>query len=392
MFYLTLVLQTISVKDSWGYDGSQLYPPQMSAYSKMKLSWAVPTTPTIGLNVVARSELPSTSGAPNQLYKIGDGKHGYPPGEYLLIEYRKTDWLRGGIAIYHVDESAPYDDEGFPGQVDSGGVAWPYNGKHYKIALIPADGSYELEQAINQGNSFDLFSSGKYLVPSSVLPEGIQFPNTDTYQNGLVDETRVEVYALSEPKKDVMSFVFWNGKARGWAWLSNYYIKKSAVKSAPSPTQPTAGNTSQSWRTLVSESFDGGPGAFVLGSDAKMDDKNCNSEGNCVKIVKNKDTSTIRIQVGVSLLEHLEIAFDFCSDGLEDGEAIRLEHASVESNDWRMVRSWVMGEGTFPDKVWTSTSAVWKLSEFYDTSLQLQFRTTSEKKGFYLDNVVIRGI
>lgn len=363
----------------------------------MKLSWTTPRTPAIGLNVISRSESPSTSRAPHHLYKIGDGQYGYPRGEYLLVEYRKTDWLRGGIAIYHIDETAPYDDEGYPGQIDVEGVGWPYNGKHYKIALVPSDGNYELERGLNQGNSFDLFVSGDYLVPSSVMLGNNRYPNTDTYQRGWVDETGVELYALSDPDKDFVSFVFWDGKATGWAWLSNYFVKpeEDAANAAPSPTpspiaKPT-GPSSLSWRTIASESFDAGPGVFMLGMDAKMEDKKCQSNGNCVKISKNKVTSSIQIQIGVSLLSHLEITFDFYSDGLKNGEAIRLEHAFVGSNKWSLARSWVMGEGTFPDKVWTSTVAIWKLSDSSDQMLQLRFRCTSEKKGFYIDNIVIRG-
>ncbi|KAG7358665.1 M6 family metalloprotease domain containing protein [Nitzschia inconspicua] len=385
--------------NSWGYDGSQLYPPHMSAYSKMKLSWTVPRTPVVGLNIVARSESPSTSRAPHHLYKIGDGQFGYPQGEYLLIEYRKTDWLRGGIAIYHIDESAPYNDEGFPGQMDANSVAWPYNGKHYKIALAPSDGNYELERGINQGNSFDLFSSGDYIIPSSAMLGRKKYPNTDTYQYGLVRRTGVELYAMSEPDRDFMTFVFWDGKAPGWSWLSNYFVKPPEANTAALPTQapfaeeatgPT-GPSNHSWRTIVSENFDGGPGAFLIGSAVKIEKKKCKSDGNCVKISQNKDTSTIRIQLEVTSLSHLQIAFDFYSDGLQNGEAIRLEHASVGSNNWNLARSWVMGEGGFVDKAWTSTAVIWQVNDSYDHSLQLQFRTTSEKRGFYIDSIVIKG-
>jgi hypothetical protein len=376
-------------QDSWGYDGSQLYPPHMSAYSKMKLSWTVPRTPANGLNIVALSESPSSSSAPNHLYKIGDGQFGYPRGEYLLIEYRKTEWLRGGIAIYHIDETAPYDDEGFPGQRDADGVAWPYNGLHYKIALIPADGGYELERGTSHGNSLDLFNAGDFLVPFSVMMGDERYPNTDTYQRGSVKETGVEIYTMSDSSKDSMTIVFWDGKASGWAWLSSYFITSPEMRRAALPSSSPI--SKEAWSTLASERFDCGPGSFILGSDAKLDDNVCKSNGNCVKITTNKETSSARIQVVVFFLVYLEIAFDFYSDGLLDGEAIRLEHASVGSNDWRLVQSWVMGEGLFLDKMWTSTSVVLKLTDWYDSSLQIRFRTTSEKKGFYMDNVVIRG-
>ncbi|KAL3917236.1 MAG: hypothetical protein SGILL_004806 [Bacillariaceae sp.] len=352
----------------------------MSAWSKMKLSWTTPKVPLVGLNRVARSEVPSSWQAPNHLYMIGDGRFGYPRGEYLLVEYRKTNWLRGGLAIYHVDENAPYDDEGFPGQFDRRGVAWPFNGKHYKIALIQADGNFDLERGRNQGNSLDLYNSGEYLVPSSAFPGSNSFPNSDTYQGGRVLETGVEIYGLSEPTGNTMTFAFWDGRTPGWGWLSNYFITPSSIARAPSASLNT-------WVSIVSENFDDGSGTFVLGEAAKMEAKKCQSGGGCVKIDKNKDASVISVDVDVSSFSDVDIAFSFYSDGLEDGEEIRLEYLST---NWNLVNAWIVGTDSIPEKTWESTSFTWK-KETSDDVVRFRFRTTSEKKGFYIDDVVIRG-
>ncbi|KAL3905451.1 MAG: hypothetical protein SGILL_009673 [Bacillariaceae sp.] len=355
----------------------------MSAYSKMKLGWSTPRLPSVGLNRVARSEVSTTWQAPNHLYKIGDGRFGYPRGEYLLIEYRKTDWLRGGLAIYHIDENAPYDDEGYPGQVDRYGRAWPQNGLHYKIALIPADGLYGLERGDNQGNSLDLFTSGQYLVPKSVLPGPNQHPNTDTYQSGRVFETGVEIYSLSDPTQNFMSFAFWDGETRGWSWLSNYFVKPlvdtTSIGRAPSPSPPS------SWQTIVSENFEAGAGAFVLGDSAKMENNKCQSSG-CVKIEKNKEDSTLGVEVDVSTSNELDISFSFFPNGHKDGDEIRFEYLS---SDWELLELWVAGQDYVTDGTWAAASFVWK-KETSDNSVRLRFRTTS-KKGFYIDDIVIRG-
>ncbi|MFP6582803.1 MAG: M6 family metalloprotease domain-containing protein [Candidatus Hydrogenedentota bacterium] len=160
--------------NSWGFDGSQLHPPHFSAWSKIQLGWVTPT-------VIAA---PGVYNAPQvetnaTVYRIDQG---FPSGEYLLIENRQPVGFesvmpQGGLAIYHIDDNAGYNTQGYPTQ-----SGWPENGNHYKVALLQADGAYELERGgFGRGDSGDVYHAGGI---SSLTPETT--PNTDAYQSGNV--------------------------------------------------------------------------------------------------------------------------------------------------------------------------------------------------------------
>jgi hypothetical protein len=90
---------------------------------------------------------------------------------------------QGGLAIWHIDESAPQNtNPGYPGQ-----AGWPYNGKHYKVALLQADGLYQLERPIgNKGDAGDLYRGDVGGVTAINLNT---VPNTNAYQGGNVYPT-----------------------------------------------------------------------------------------------------------------------------------------------------------------------------------------------------------
>jgi hypothetical protein len=196
---------------SWGFDSSQYYPGFPSAYTRIKLGWDFPHTPVIGMNAVANAELQS-DGTP-QIYMIGE-EFGFPQGEYLLIENRQLYGIdsilpKAGMAIYHVDEKAGLDDEGYPGQ-----NGWPQNGLHYRVALLQADGFYNLEKGDNKGGGRDFFHADdiNILLPSEDPMKG-PFPNTDAYQGGNIFQTGVKITDISV-SADVMSFQFSHPDAR----------------------------------------------------------------------------------------------------------------------------------------------------------------------------------
>lgn len=126
-----------------------------------------------------------------------------PNGEYFLVENRfnsgfdvelkhhsRREKDRMGAALWHIDES------GILGVDDSGKLvidyrtpSFPGDGKwpavHYKIALVQADGLFQLEQSQNRGESKDLFRKNPIFTKSAykITPKGLLF-NNDTFIPG----------------------------------------------------------------------------------------------------------------------------------------------------------------------------------------------------------------
>lgn len=191
--------------NSWGFDGTQYYPPQLSAWARIQLGWDNATLiEKDGVYRIAASEALEEVRDP-KIYKI---QRGFPEGEYLLIENRQPrlyDTLipRGGLAIWHIDEKQERGQgrQGFPGQ-----RGWPTNGNHYAIALLQADTNYHLEKGETQGDRGDLFGDdGKNEISQSDNPNSGPYPNTDSYQGGTVYRTGNRIYEISA-SDDKMSF------------------------------------------------------------------------------------------------------------------------------------------------------------------------------------------
>ena len=158
--------------NAYGWTNDGQYPPYLSPYSKVEAGWLTPieiTTP--GYYTLMPSELSS------QVYII---KQNYPNMEYLLIENRYGLMWDGqmtgkGLIIYHVDDNAPLQSErGYPGHAN-----WP--AYHYRVAVLQADGRYDIEHGTNLGDSTDFWGQGSVLGPGPNT-----WPNTDSYQNGQV--------------------------------------------------------------------------------------------------------------------------------------------------------------------------------------------------------------
>ena len=103
---------------------------------------------------------------------------------------KKTDQLlQAGLVVYHIDDDANHNQEGHPGQ-----QGWPENGKHYRVAVLQADGKYDLERGLGRGDAGDVFApgSGKSLGPGPDV-----HPNTDAYANGDVFRTGTVIANVS---------------------------------------------------------------------------------------------------------------------------------------------------------------------------------------------------
>jgi len=163
--------------NAWGFDGSQRCPPLMTPWSRMQLGWISPTqisaTGTYSLGQVSSN---------NQYFIVSQG---YDSGEYLVIENRQRSGFdcsipQGGLAIWHIDEEAGLNTEGYPDR------RWPKDGKHYRVALAQADGNFQLEKGSNRGDAGDLHRGGGV---DAMAPGPDLHPNTDGYQGGRITVT-----------------------------------------------------------------------------------------------------------------------------------------------------------------------------------------------------------
>ena len=170
--------------NSWGFDGSQLYPPHFCSWAKVFLGWSTPTV----INAAGEYTIDEWA-LNNEVYRID---YNFPSDEYLLIENRQpsgveTAMPQGGLAIFHIDDAAGHNTQGYPGQ-----SGWPGNGNHYRVALLQADGDYDLEQENNRGDSGDVYHAGGV---DAITPDTV--PSTDAYQSGNVYDTDFQIDSIS---------------------------------------------------------------------------------------------------------------------------------------------------------------------------------------------------
>lgn len=185
----------------WGFDGTLSHCGSMSSYTKDLFGWVELEEITEGGTYELRQSFDS-----NKVYII---KRGFPEGEYLLIENRQEQGYdmgmsQAGLAIYHIDIQAN-NVGGHPDQRD-------YPRDHYVVALVQADGRFDLERMEDEGDSGDLFHAGEFTGISQEgafkrdgsLAEG-GFPNTNSYQGGKEVRTGISIRNIS-PSSAVMSF------------------------------------------------------------------------------------------------------------------------------------------------------------------------------------------
>ena len=182
----------------YGIDGN--IPGHVSSWVSQELGWTAPTEITTdGMYILRPWELFDDS------YKISLGFNSAGREEYLLLENRQREeydiFLPGtGLAIYHVDENVfRQNKRGFPGQ-----IGWPENGNHYKVALLQADGDYDLETKGNMGDAGDMWKAPMRLGPGM---NGLVYPNTDRYQDGNIRQTGISVDVLYEDASMEIAFM-----------------------------------------------------------------------------------------------------------------------------------------------------------------------------------------
>ncbi len=164
---------------AWGGDGTR--PVHLCAWAKLKLGWLTPTVPTTNQNNVLFPNVETNK----SIYKLWTD--GAPANEYFLVENRQQVGFDGslpgaGLMIWHIDDNKPTNDEQwYPG------LNPVY---HYKVAVEPADGLWELEHNIDSGDAGDPFPGSSYNTAFT----GLTTPDSDAYLSG---PTHVEVTNIS---------------------------------------------------------------------------------------------------------------------------------------------------------------------------------------------------
>ncbi len=151
-----------------GLGGSPSHP---SAWCRSKMGFASPVNVTINSNnqSIANIEQNPT------IFRLWTS--GTVGNEYYLIENRQKtgydSYLNGaGLLIWHVDEAkSDNTQEWFPGQP---------NNDHLKVALVQADGLFQLEHKSGIGDANDPFPGSLNKVDFNAISS----PNSNSYQNG----------------------------------------------------------------------------------------------------------------------------------------------------------------------------------------------------------------
>ena len=249
--------------DSWGFDGSHYYPPIMSAWSRKQLGWDTYTEITKD-GLYSIDDAGAVSSGNPQIYKI---QGSFPSNEFLLIENRQLTGFEQknpttGLAIYHIDNMASYDTEGYPGM-----AGWPANGQHYRVALLQRDGNYDLEKGLLFGDSGDLWRSGHELLPSTNILTG-PFPNTDAYRVNNVFQTGIKITKISS-SESTMTF-----RVTGLGCSSNSDCDDG---DSCSGTETCNLTTNQCQAGIIAS-----PGTTCDDSELYIAGDTCNGSGTCV--------------------------------------------------------------------------------------------------------------
>mmetsp|Transcript_6092 Transcript_6092/g.9671 ORF Transcript_6092/g.9671 Transcript_6092/m.9671 type:complete len:735 (+) Transcript_6092:105-2309(+) len=182
------------MSNPYGVNGDQIYPGHMGPWVRMESGWLNP----IEIFQDGIYQIDASALSPSAFII----RNNFPEGEYLLIENRQnieydSQQEGSGLLIWHIDEKKEGNSErGYPGQ-----TGWPGNGNHYKVAVLQADGNYDLEKGENQGDRHDLWTSGHTLCSEDVEFEASAssiYPNSNSYQGGVISMTNVCIFGISQ--------------------------------------------------------------------------------------------------------------------------------------------------------------------------------------------------
>jgi hypothetical protein len=123
--------------------------------------------------------------------------------EYLLVYNYQAYGVDSappdtGIIVQHIDESILADPvnsvRGYPSQ-----SCWPWNGKHYKVAILAADGQYKLETVTSSSYGKGGDANTAYVKSSVFKISDSTVPSTNQYHYGYgVKSTGITITVKSD--------------------------------------------------------------------------------------------------------------------------------------------------------------------------------------------------
>ncbi len=146
-------------------------PSHPCAWARIKMGMASATNVTSNLNNMAINNV-EQNGTIYRLWTSGNISN-----EYFLVENRQKIGYdsyipSAGLLIWHIDENKNSNNqEWYPGLT---------NTNHFKVALEQADGLFELEHDIDQGDAADPFPG----TGNKTSFDAASSPNSDSYTNG----------------------------------------------------------------------------------------------------------------------------------------------------------------------------------------------------------------
>ena len=194
----------------YGVNNDGYIPAHLSAWAKQTIEWLECETNTKAGEYTLQPAAVSPS-----CYKVLLSNFDPTQQEYILLENRQqtnfdVNFWKAGLVMYHIDDHA--DDQrqvGYPGD-DNG---FPTSGNHYRVAVIQADGNYDLEKWGNLGDAGDIWEPGMKLKPND--PTGGTWPNTDSYQYGNVQRTGITIEVLEPEGQNVRVKIDFDNENRG---------------------------------------------------------------------------------------------------------------------------------------------------------------------------------
>jgi hypothetical protein len=391
---------------SWGFDNSQWYPPHNDPYTLTKFGWVQPTkiTKSGTYPIKIMDSMPSPGDV--HVYKIDKG---FKTGEYLLLQYYRFTGPNGGsrcpgtskydvcegVLIYLVDETKTganaHNNQGYPGQ-----EGWPANGNHYKVALLQKDRQYHLEKGDGVGTYADFFKAGDTLMPS-LDPNNPVYPNTNSYQGGVVTPTNIEVTVAYHPDPKYM----------------NLLIQFRNTATTPNPTPAPTPAPSLSGAIFPNQNFESGSmgNIFIGGGDdceviqysvetAIASPNNLAGAGSggsyCVRL---RDKSGVASSAYTNLMSvagynSLRLEFDFYVKSFERAEDFFVEW-SEDGTNWNVERRWIAGKNLRQNR-WNRAKVVFDGWEAAGRPSTIAIRIRADASGdddmLYFDNVIFFGV